>query len=79
MVVDGPFFQRRQDGSVDFNRNWVDYENGFTEEFWLGLSKMHRLTPDGAKILQWRDLLKSGVEYCGMTGKVAATPSSLQR
>ena len=48
-------FQRRQDGSVDFYHNWADYERGFgnlTGEFWLGLSKMHRITPDGANILR---------------------------
>ena len=44
--------QRRQDGSVDFNRGWVDYEDGFgslTGEFWYGLRSLHCLTNQG----QW--------------------------
>ena len=39
--------QRRQDGSVDFNRGWLDYEEGFgslTGEFWYGLRSLHCLT-----------------------------------
>ena len=48
-------FQRRQDGSVDFYRNWTDYENGFGNlngEFWLGLRKIHRLTQERSNILR---------------------------
>ncbi|XP_011405941.1 PREDICTED: ficolin-2-like [Amphimedon queenslandica] len=43
-------FQRRMDGSVDFYRNWTDYEKGFGDlngEFWLGLNKINRLTEIG--------------------------------
>ena len=39
--------QRRKDGSEDFYRDWMDYARGFgnlTDEFWLGLRKIHRIT-----------------------------------
>jgi len=41
--------QRRQDGSADFNREWVDYEFGsLTGEFWYGLHAINCLTTQGA-------------------------------
>ena len=48
-------FQRRVNGSVNFYRNWADYEEGFgylDQEFWLGLRKIHRLTEDATCTLR---------------------------
>ncbi|XP_036453938.1 tenascin isoform X2 [Colossoma macropomum] len=43
-------FVRRQSGKVDFFRNWKNYTAGFgdmNDEFWLGLSNLHKITSQG--------------------------------
>ncbi|XP_041914156.1 angiopoietin-related protein 3-like [Alosa sapidissima] len=47
--------QHRQDGSVDFDQTWRNYEEGFGSfkgEFWLGLRKVHALTQHNDTILR---------------------------
>ncbi|KAI4899727.1 hypothetical protein NFI96_013639, partial [Prochilodus magdalenae] len=47
--------QNRFDGSISFNRSWVDYRRGFgnlTGEFWLGNDKIHWLTSAKAMVLR---------------------------
>ncbi|XP_074493667.1 tenascin isoform X3 [Sebastes fasciatus] len=43
-------FLRRQSGRLEFFRNWKNYTAGFgdmNDEFWLGLSNMHKITAGG--------------------------------
>ncbi|XP_068170352.1 uncharacterized protein [Antennarius striatus] len=58
MELDGggwALLQRRQDGSVNFNRTWSDYRSGFGKldggEFWLGNNMIHLLTRDRDVVL----------------------------
>ncbi|XP_071162193.1 ficolin-2-like [Mytilus edulis] len=47
--------QKRYDGSVEFQRNWKDYENGFGDihgEFWLGNKNIAQLTSEGTHELR---------------------------
>ncbi|XP_063797625.1 fibroleukin-like [Pseudophryne corroboree] len=58
MVTDGggwTVFQRRQDGTVDFNRTWQEYKQGFGSfqgEHWLGNEHLHSLTRLGQHTLR---------------------------
>nr|XP_014341884.1 PREDICTED: fibroleukin-like [Latimeria chalumnae] len=58
MVTEGggwTVLQRRQDGSVDFNRTWQEYKNGFGSlqgEHWLGNEKLSELTWSGQHVLR---------------------------
>ncbi|XP_018548086.1 fibrinogen like 1B isoform X2 [Lates calcarifer] len=51
-------FQRRRHGKVDFNRDWVDYKDGFgdfklwNDEFWLGNEHIHSLISEGRNLVK---------------------------
>ncbi|XP_070689884.1 tenascin isoform X2 [Pempheris klunzingeri] len=53
MATDGGgwiVFLRRQSGRLEFFRNWKNYTAGFgdmNDEFWLGLSNLHKITAGG--------------------------------
>ncbi|KPP78046.1 fibrinogen-like protein 1-like [Scleropages formosus] len=48
-------FQRRLDGSADFNRTWQEYRDGFGSpqgEHWLGNGALHALAGSGQNVLR---------------------------
>ncbi|XP_069132576.1 fibrinogen-like protein A [Argopecten irradians] len=60
----GPWtvIQNRQDGTVDFYRNWTEYQTGFGDldgEFWAGLNIIHLLTQNGPilriNLMSWKN------------------------
>uniref|UniRef100_A0A3Q0S5G4 Fibrinogen like 1B n=1 Tax=Amphilophus citrinellus TaxID=61819 RepID=A0A3Q0S5G4_AMPCI len=51
-------FQKRRHGRVDFNRDWVDYRDGFgdfkqwNDEFWLGNEHIYSLLSEGKNLVK---------------------------
>uniref|UniRef100_A0A3P8VG12 Fibrinogen like 1B n=1 Tax=Cynoglossus semilaevis TaxID=244447 RepID=A0A3P8VG12_CYNSE len=51
-------FQRRRHGRVNFNRDWVDYRDGFgdfklwNDEFWLGNEHIYSLLSEGKNLVK---------------------------
>ena len=41
--------QKRQSATMDFNRGWADYKDGFgdpSDSYWIGLEKIYQMTKD---------------------------------
>ena len=55
---------QRFDGTLGFNRGWIDYRNGFGDigrgEFWLGNEKVHDVTAQLGQVYQLRIEVSKG-------------------
>ena len=57
-------FQKRNDGTVNFNQSWNAYREGFGEltgEFWFGNHKIHLLTKHHDQQLKIEVMTSEGV------------------
>ena len=58
--------QRRVDESVDFYRNWADYEGGFGDlegNYWIGLKNMHALTQTPTELYVYLENFNGATAY----------------
>ncbi|PIK59707.1 putative fibrinogen-like protein A-like [Apostichopus japonicus] len=58
--------QRREDSSINFNRSWDEYENGFgflSHEFWLGNEKISYITNQRKYQLRMDITTESGCSF----------------
>ena len=57
-VANWIIMMQRFDGSLNFNRKWIDYRNGFGDigrgEFWLGNEKLHAVIAQPGLVYQLR-------------------------
>jgi len=58
---------QRFDGSLNFNRKWIDYRNGFGDigrgEFWLGNEKVYAVTAQPGLVYQLRIEVSKSTVY----------------
>ncbi|XP_076072757.1 ficolin-2-like [Mytilus galloprovincialis] len=57
--------QRRYNGSVDFNRTWNEYKDGFGSaygEYWIGNSHIHQMSINGSHELSVLLVKKNGIK-----------------
>ncbi|XP_056000849.1 ficolin-1-like isoform X2 [Ostrea edulis] len=68
--------QNRFDGSVDFDRDWVTYKNGFgtsTGEYWIGNDVIHELTKANTSSLYVSITLTNGTTLFEQYEKFSVT------
>ena len=73
--------QRRKDGSVDFDRTWVEYEEGFGNldgKFWYGLRPLHCLTSQGQWQLRIDFTFSNGTKSYLLYDRITTGPASSQ-
>ncbi|XP_062596406.1 fibroleukin-like [Saccostrea cucullata] len=61
--------QKRVDGSMSFDRNWLDYKNGFglpEQNVWIGNDVIHKLTKENSLYLYVSITLQNGTKLYEM-------------
>ena len=70
---------QRFDGTLNFNRKWIDYRNGFGEigrgEFWLGNEKVHAVIAQPGLVYQLRIEVSKSTVYTNTCSFRSSAPT----